>query len=380
MTDFPGYTVVRALGAGGMGQVVLAQDDALGRRVAIKTLTPALTASPDARQRFRREARTLAAVDHPGIVQVFSYGEAAGVAYLVMEYVEGESLAERMARGGALSAAESLRLTREIATALAAAARRGVIHRDVKPANVLLDGDGHVRVADFGLARSVERHAADSGSTTAGTILGSPHYMSPEQARGLDLDVRTDMYALGIVLYEMLRGTRPFSGENAMDVMVAHLTQPLPALPAPQGTHEAIAAALLASLTAKDREARPRSWDDVLAQLDGTATSDRPTLTAARPAAAPSAPAPPRRLMALAAGFALIVGGTAVTRRAAPLRPANAVAIAVAATIHQRSAIRQEGRRNARARSAEAGTKMTAACTTPFDATSPRRFFTSGSR
>jgi serine/threonine protein kinase len=203
------YEVERELGRGGMSVVYCARDTRLGRRVAVKVLPPDLAHDPAVRTRFAREAHTAAQLAHPHIVPIHDVGERDGVAYLVMALVSGGNLATLMAREGRLSSNETRRLLREIADALDFAHQRGVIHRDIKPDNILLDGDsGRAMVSDFGIARAME---AGGRLTATGAAVGTPTYMSPEQAVGeRQLDGRCDIYALGVVAYQMLAGRVPF--------------------------------------------------------------------------------------------------------------------------------------------------------------------------
>ena len=229
------YEVVSSLGAGGMGEVYRARDAKLGRDVALKILPDAVAADADRVARFEREARTLAALNHPHIAQIYGFEQSGGVSALVMELVEGEDLAVRIARG-AIPIDEALPIALQIAEALEAAHDAGVIHRDLKPANIKLRPDGTVKVLDFGLAKAVEQHSGigpTSGSpvvaptittpamTAAGLILGTAAYMSPEQAKGRVVDRRADVWAFGCVLYEMLTGSRAFAGDDISDTMVA---------------------------------------------------------------------------------------------------------------------------------------------------------------
>lgn len=219
------YHIERELGRGGMGVVYLARDVRLDRLVAIKLLPPALATSGDYRERFLREARTAAQLSHPNIVPVYQADEIAGHAFFVMGYVEGESLADRLRRLGALSPLETVRVLREAAWALAYAHARGVIHRDVKPENLMIEkSSGRVVVTDFGIARDTRT----SRLTLDGLVLGSVHYMSPEQIAGDVLDGRSDIYTLGVVGYQCLTGRLPFDAEPASAVIVQHATQPAP--------------------------------------------------------------------------------------------------------------------------------------------------------
>ncbi len=219
------YQIERELGRGGMGVVYLARDVRLDRLVAIKVLPPILAAAGDLRERFLREARTAAQLSHPNIVPVYRADEIAGHAFFVMGYVEGESLAERLRRLGALSPLETVRVLREAAWALAYAHARGVIHRDVKPENLMIEKtSGRVIVTDFGIARDTRT----TRLTQDGLVLGSVHYMSPEQIAGDVLDGRSDVYALGVVGYQCLTGRLPFDAEQASAVIVQHATRPAP--------------------------------------------------------------------------------------------------------------------------------------------------------
>jgi hypothetical protein len=212
-----------------MGSVYLARERVLERLVAIKVLAVEIAAARDTRERFRREARVAARLTHPGIVPLHAFGETDDLTYFVMGYVPGESLGARLKREGRIAPAEARRIVAEVADALGYAHRQGVVHRDVKPDNVLLDDEtGRALLADFGLARTV---AAASGLTAMGTILGTPHYMSPEQASGHEgIDHRTDLYSLGVTAYAMLSGRLPFEGRTAAEVLAKHLTQPPPPL------------------------------------------------------------------------------------------------------------------------------------------------------
>src|SRR5262245_1804495 len=224
------FEIVAALGAGGMGEVYRARDLKLGRDVAIKVLPAAFVTDPERLGRFQREAQLLAALNHPHIASVFGLEEAGETTFLAMELVDGESLADRV-RAGALGTDESTSIARQIGEALAAAHDKGIIHRDLKPANVMLTSDGRVKVLDFGLAKMLETSAGATSATlsptlsvqatVAGIVLGTAGYMSPEQARGRVVDKRTDIWAFGCVLYEMLTGRRAFEGDDITDTIAA---------------------------------------------------------------------------------------------------------------------------------------------------------------
>jgi serine/threonine protein kinase/Tfp pilus assembly protein PilF len=210
------YEVLERIGQGGMGIVLKAHDARLNRLVAVKVLMPALAANPLARRRFTREAQAAAAVCHENVVTIHAVEEAAGLPFLVMQLVVGQSLQQRLNRDGPLGRKETLRIGMQIASGLAAAHAQGLVHRDIKPANILLEnGVARVKITDFGLARAVD----DASLSTSGTIAGTPYYMSPEQARGEPIDRRTDLFSLGSVLYAMCTGQPPFRGSSTVAVL-----------------------------------------------------------------------------------------------------------------------------------------------------------------
>ncbi|MEO5816233.1 MAG: serine/threonine-protein kinase [Gemmatimonadaceae bacterium] len=224
------FTILREIGRGGMGVVYLARDDKLDRPVALKVL-PTDASDANARERFLREGRTAARLAHPNIVPVYRADEMAGIAFFTMAYVDGESLAHRVRDRGPLDATDAVRILREVAWALAYAHARGVVHRDVKPENVLLErASGRALVTDFGIARTAESASGEHQLTQAGAVLGTLQYMSPEQVAGETLDGRSDLYSLGVVAYYMLSGRLPFGDLAGPAVILAHATRQPPPL------------------------------------------------------------------------------------------------------------------------------------------------------
>jgi hypothetical protein len=279
------YRVLRVLGHGGMGVVYEAEDPALQRRVALKAMLPTLAVSASARQRFVREARAAAMVEHERIVPIFQVGEDGGIPFLVMPLLKGETLEERVTREGRLPLAESIRIGREIAEALAVAHERGLIHRDIKPGNVWLEASrGGVKLLDFGLARAAE---SDTPLTQQGSIVGTPAFMAPEQANGASVDARCDLFSLGCVLYRCCTGELPFQGVSAVTILIAIVgKQPT----APKEIAPDVPAALsqlILDLLAKDPAQRPATAQAVIKLLEGVQSAP----DAARPPAA--APPPP---------------------------------------------------------------------------------------
>jgi len=320
------YEILAPLGAGGMGEVWKARDARLDRSVAIKVLPEEFFEDKDRVARFEREARSLAALNHPGIATVHSFEEISGQHILVMELVEGEDLAQRIVRGP-LSLDEALPIARQIAEALEAAHERGIVHRDLKPANIKITPEGKVKLLDFGLAKALEADTASGSSpqmtqsptltgraTQAGVILGTAAYMSPEQARGKGVDKRADIWAFGCVLYEMLAGKRLFEGETLSDVLAAVLTREpdLASLPAatPASVRELIARCLR-----RDARSRQRDMGDARVILEDAAVSP-PAAEPRRDAAAGRRPL--AAVLGAVAAAAALLGAAAVLLLRAP--------------------------------------------------------------
>ena len=285
--EFPGlvnalagdYTIVRELGRGGMGVVFLARDDRLDRPVALKVLPPALASDPTVRERFLREARTAAQLSHPNIVPVYSADEAAGWAYFAMAFVDGESLGERVKALGPLPADAAVRLLRDAAWALAYAHARGVVHRDVKPDNLLLErGTDRLVVTDFGIAQAPEA----SRLTQTGHVMGSVHFMSPEQGAGDALDGRSDLYSLGTVGFLLLSGRLPFDHQQSAAILVQRATRDAPSLRSVAPTVAAPIAKVIDRCLERDPSARPPTGE-ALAELLVRALQDVATSDAASP-------------------------------------------------------------------------------------------------
>ena len=218
------YRLVELLGQGGMATIFRARDSQLDRDVAVKLLRPEYGRDPDFGSRFRQEAKNAASLNHPNIVAVYDYGQDEAGPFIVTEVVEGEDLASIIRRSAALPPRQAARIVAETARALQAAHARGIVHRDVKPGNILIGRDGRVKVTDFGIARAV----AEAQMTLPGTTLGSVHYFSPEQARGEQATASSDIFSLGIVLYELLTGHRPWEADSAAAVAMARLAGPVP--------------------------------------------------------------------------------------------------------------------------------------------------------
>ena len=279
------YQLQSLLGTGGMGEVYEAHDAKLGRNVAIKILPPAFTSHPDRLARFQREARMLASLSHPNICAIYGIEESNGIRFLILELVEGATLADTLAdasnlrgRGGGLSLDRVRGIARQIADGLEVAHDKGIIHRDLKPANIKITPDGVVKVLDFGLAKAVGGGAAspdlsnapqEDGGRREGAVIGTAAYMSPEQARGLPVDKRTDIWAFGCILYEMLTGRVAFAGATASD-SIAKILEREPDWSALPTTTPATLRRLLLRCLAKEPRQRLRDIGDVRIEIDTT--------------------------------------------------------------------------------------------------------------
>jgi serine/threonine-protein kinase len=258
------YEIVEVLGEGGMGLVYRAHDPGLARDVAIKVLKPELVENKEASARFLREARAAGKLQHPRVVSVFQVGEHDGRPYLVMELIDGDDLHERLQKDGALSIEQAIAATRDCIEALKAADEVGLVHRDVKPANLIQVGD-RVKLTDFGLARPVD---GSSDVTQTGIVVGTPSYIAPELARGKDASRLSDIYALGCTLFELLTNRRPFEGETAPEVLMKQLHEPPPDLVEHRPDAPLRLAELFERMLAKDPAARPQDYDGLLELLD----------------------------------------------------------------------------------------------------------------
>lgn len=307
------YRILKRLGAGAMGEVYLAEDPQIGRHVALKTVRVEdgrVKELEERKQRLLREARAAGRLLHPNIITLFDAGEDQGILYLAFEFVEGQDLADRAADGPPLTLGEALSIVRQAAEGLDYAHRQGVVHRDIKPSNLMITPDGRVKIADFGIARVADQ---TSDLTMTGSVVGSPHYMSPEQIKGETLDGRTDIFSLGVLLYEILCRRRPFEGETLTTLVYQILNQD----PAPVATRRPDLAPrlqqLAARMLAKDRDQRFASASEVVreitlcerelapGELAGAALREEPPTDAtvrltdrpATPPALPVAPSPP---------------------------------------------------------------------------------------
>ncbi len=257
------YKLEAKLGSGGMSTVYLARDTTLDRPVAVKVMHREMSEQADQLERFRQEARAVAKLSHPNVVAVIDAGEDGGHPYIVFEYVEGETLKQRINRVGALDAQEALAYAIEIARGLTVAHARRMIHRDIKPQNVLIDSEGRAKLTDFGISRQLEQ----DGMTATGRVLGTTDYVAPEQAMGHPVDPRSDVYSLGVVLYEMLAGQVPFSADSQVGVAMKHVNEELPDVQQRRPELSAAAAMVVERATAKDPAERYQQVGEMIEDL-----------------------------------------------------------------------------------------------------------------
>ena len=336
--QIPGYSVLRTLGSGGMATVYLAVQESLEREVALKVMAPVLAANADFCEQFLKEGRITAKLSHPHLVTVHDIGSYRGTYYMASEYLSAGSLRERLQSG--LGAYDALNIAHDLASGLTYAHEMGFVHRDVKPGNILFRANGAAVLADFGIAKAIK---SISSATMAGNAIGTPDYMSPEQAQASPVDGRTDIYSLGAVLFEMLSGRKPYVANDPYAVALRHVTDPVPRLP----DELAWLQSLIDRTMAKDREQRFATGDAFMAACDallrehplapaGERRSGRRRLPAAgagdvqgRLETAPSRSwQPPRLVLPLAAAFVLAVAGTLAWRwlRPPPATPPVVVA------------------------------------------------------
>jgi predicted Ser/Thr protein kinase len=307
------YQIIRLLGKGGMAVVFLAQDLTLERQVAIKVLPPDVTYDPKLIPRFQQEAKTAAKLDHPNIIPIYRVESEAGLDYFVMKYVTGHSL-DQVLEQGPLPIEQARRVLREAALALGHAHKRGIVHRDVKPANIMLESDGRVVLTDFGISKALE---GSSQLTGTGTIIGTPHYMAPEQAKGLEVDGRADQYSLAVVGYQILTGRQPFEG-SAHSILYKHVFEPPPPVIQVRPDAPADLCAALDRALSKEPERRFATMEDFAAAVAGERTGSRTVVSSAvkrvPPKSAANKTKPGRRWLQwslVAAGVCAAVSGAA---------------------------------------------------------------------
>jgi len=258
------YRLEAKLGSGGMSTVYLARDETLDRPVAVKVMHREMSEQADQLERFRQEAKAVAKIMHPNVVSVIDAGEDGGHPYIVFEYVKGETLKQRIARVGALDAQEAIAYAIEIARGLTVAHARQMVHRDIKPQNVLIDDEGRAKLTDFGISRQLEQ----DGMTATGRVLGTTDYVAPEQAMGRGVDPRSDIYSLGVVLYEMLVGQVPFQAESQVGVAMKHVNEELPDVQRRRPGISAAVALVVDRATAKNPAERYKQIDEMIDDLE----------------------------------------------------------------------------------------------------------------
>src|SRR5690349_9702858 len=331
------YEILAPLGAGGMGEVYRARDSKLDRDVAVKVLPAQLTSSPDALARFEREAKAVAALSHPNILSIFDFGTHAGVSYAVAELLEGETLRGRI-DSAPITQRQAVDWSLQIAKGLSAAHGRGVVHRDLKPDNVFVSRDGHVKILDFGLAKRVDSGPedktsapTDAGHTEPGTVMGTMGYMSPEQLRGLAVDHLTDIFSFGAILYELLSGKKAFKRDTASDTIAAILKEEPQELTQSGRNVSPALDHIVTHCLEKDRENRFQTAKDVAFALS-EASSPTSAVPSGSYVAAPAIPATPAKrgpgkaIWAIAAFAALFAAGALLMWR----RPARAPSVPAA--------------------------------------------------
>jgi len=257
------YRLEAKLGSGGMSTVYLARDQTLDRPVAVKVMHREMSEQPDQLERFRQEARSVAKFSHPNVVSVIDAGEDGGHPYIVFEYIEGETLKQRISRNGALDPQEAIAYAIEIGRGLSVAHARNMVHRDIKPQNILIDAEGRAKLTDFGISRQLEQ----DGMTATGRVLGTTDYVAPEQAMGRKVDPRTDVYSLGVVLYEMLVGQVPFAADSQVGVAMKHVNEELPDVQRRRPEVSAAVALVVERSTAKDPAARYQQVGEMIDDL-----------------------------------------------------------------------------------------------------------------
>ncbi|WP_122638328.1 Stk1 family PASTA domain-containing Ser/Thr kinase [Romboutsia sp. Marseille-P6047] len=259
------YQIIRKIGDGGMAFVYEAKDKLLNRTVAVKVLRPEFVDDEDFLKKFKREAEAVASLSHPNIVNVYDVGEDGKVHYIVMEYIDGQNLKDIIKNEGTLDEYTALDITKQIAMALSAAHRKGIVHRDIKPHNILISNEGRiVKVADFGIAKAV----SNSTMTNVGNIIGSVHYFSPEQAKGQSVNATADLYALGIVLYEMIIGRVPFRGDSPISIALQHINDDVEFTSEEKVSIPQSVRTLIKKLTEKSSEARYQSAEELIDDID----------------------------------------------------------------------------------------------------------------
>jgi len=296
------YEVKEELGRGGMATVYRAYDPSFEREVAIKLLPREFLHDPQFRDRFKREIKTIAALEHPAIVPVYDVGEEDGVPYFVMRYMTGGSLAQQINKG-IFSLQDAARIIERLASALSYAHTKGVVHRDLKPDNILFDGNGEPFISDFGVAK----FSGSSGDLTGSGIIGTPAYMSPEQAQGEKIDNRSDIYGLGVIIFQMLSGQQPYKADTPMGVVVKHITDPIPEIHKITPNLPEEADTIIKTALAKDREQRYQTALELSTAMNSAAFGTSPGGKGAAPRRAKTGATP-----AAGGRRGLIFGGVAI--------------------------------------------------------------------